>query len=154
MILNKKITCCFAGHRHIYDSDLKTKMKKLIVSLIENGASVFLVGNYGDFDRLSSSVVRSLKENYPFIQLNLVIPYLTKEIISQKEWYESRYDHILLSEIKENTPRHLRIIKGNESMVNQSDILISYVLHSTGGANKTLSYAKKKKLIIYNLADS
>jgi len=93
------------------------------------------------------------KKRYPFIQLYLVIPYLTKEIITNKEWYESRFDSILLADIPEYTPHYLKIIKGNEYLIHRSDYLIAYVTSSYGGAAKTLDYAKKNKdITIYNLA--
>ncbi len=146
-------TCCFAGHRQIHDSTVKLKIKQTAISLIEKGTTVFLVGNYGDFDRYAASVIRSLKEEYPFIQLDLVIPYLTKEMITNKEWYESRFHQILVADIPEHTPHQLKILKGNEYLVNQSDYLIAYVMYSYGGAAKTMAYAKRKEHItIFNLA--
>ena len=36
----------------------------------------------------------------------------------------------------------------NEWMVRRSDVIVAYVLHSWGGAAKTLDYARKKKKII------
>ena len=145
--------CCFAGHRQIHDSNIKLKIKQKAITLIEKGTTIFLVGNYGNFDRYAASAIRSLKERYPFIQLHLVIPYLTNEIITNKKWYESRFEHILLADIPKHTPHQLKIVKGNEYLVNRCDYLIAYVMYSYGGAAKTMAYAKRKEHItIHNLA--
>ena len=39
-------------------------------------------------------------------------------------------------------------------VVSKSDYLICYVQYNFGGAYKTLQYAKKKKMCIYNLANN
>ena len=55
----------------------------------------------------------------------------------------------------ENTPPRFAIIKRNEWMIDKSDFLIAYVKNSFGGANKTLSYAKKRRKIkIINMAEN
>ena len=94
-----------------------------------------------------------IKEKYADIQLNLVIPYLTSDINEYKELYYEKYDHILMADLPERTPKKFQILKCNEYMVNNSDFIICYVQYSWGGASKTLEYAQKKKHIkIFNLA--
>ena len=48
----------------------------------------------------------------------------------------------------ESVPRRYAILRRNEWMVRRSDVIVAYVLHSWGGAAKTLDYARKKKKII------
>lgn len=136
--------CCFAGHANIVDpknieQSLLTEIEKLIVheNVIE-----FWVGNYGDFDRLSATCVRKLKNKYPKIRLILVIPYLTEKIKGNPEYYQTAFDEILMANIPEQTPRMLKIIACNQFMVDESTWLIAYVRHK-GGAQKTLAYARK-----------
>lgn len=90
--------CCFAGHSKIYHTDdIYDKLVNLIEKLITvENVSEFWVGNYGTFDGLSAKAVRCLKEKYPEIQLNLVIPYLTSDINEYKELYYKNYDHTSL----------------------------------------------------------
>jgi len=147
--------CCFAGHSQIANTtDIYNALMLYIEKLInEKDVLEFWVGNYGVFDRMSAGAVRSLKEKYKNIELNLVIPYVTKEIGEYKEMYYKEYDNILITEMPENTPQRLMIIKCNEYMVNNSKYLIAYVSTDIGGAAKTLEYAKRKSLKIINIAD-
>jgi len=149
--MNKK--CCFAGHRELSDTDeiynkLLTCIEKLIV---EENVSEFWVGNYGHFDSLSAKAVREAKQKRPDVQLNLVIPYLTANINEYREIYYKNYDNILMADIPENTPKRFYISKCNEYMVQKSDFIICYVKYNWGGANKTLKYAQKKKIKIFNI---
>lgn len=138
--------CCFAGHSKLYDTEAIYKKLLLVIEnlVLTENITEFQVGNYGDFDKLSAKAVRSLKEAYPDIQLNLVIPYLTAEINEHKEQYYNNYDNIIIADMPENTPRHLKIIKANQYMVKNSDVLVCYVENSFGGAAKTLEYAQKR----------
>ena len=144
--------CCFAGHSELYDSGVSEQLCETIRLLItEQGVKDFWVGNYGAFDSRAASAVRSLKQEFPQITLSLVIPYLTKEIDEYREDYYKNYDSIVIADIPEGTPRNLKIIKANEYMVNSSKFIVCYVNHGWGGAAKTLGYAKRKNLEIYNL---
>lgn len=143
-----KRVCCFAGHSklNVTDEILKSLTEK-IENLIQNeNVTEFRVGNYGDFDQASAQVVRELKKKYN-ITLILVIPYLSSKINNNKEYYEKEFDEILLAQITPNTPKKLGIIKCNEYMVNTSDFLIYYVKNHCTGADRTLAYAQKKKLV-------
>lgn len=152
--MNHKI-CCFAGHRDIYDNSVKEKIKEKLITLIEKeDVKRFRVGNYGDFDSCAASVVRELKQVYSDITLELVIPYVTKEINDYKKLYYENYDHILIADIPTSTPARYKIIKANQYMVDNSAYLVCYVRHSWGGAARTLEYAQRKNHIkIFNLAD-
>ena len=151
----KKI-CFFAGHSKLFD---KEQIYQKLLSAIENlivseSVAEFWVGNYGDFDRLCAGAVRKLKEKYPGICLNLIIPYLTKEINEYKEKYYSDFDCILMADIPLNTPKKFQISKCNEYAVNTADFLVCFVDRCFGGAAKTLEYAKNKHgITILNLAE-
>lgn len=147
-----KKVCCFAGHSDTYETEemftsLLSKAENLILN--EN-VTEFRVGNYGNFDKLSAKVIRKLKEKYP-VKLILVVPYLSSEIIKNKEFYEKAYDEILIAPLSPGTPKRLGIIKCNEYIVDTSDFLIYYVLTHTTGADRTLSYALRKKLHIISI---
>lgn len=139
--------CCFAGHSDIYNKDnIYQKLLPATEELIlKEGVNIFRVGNYGDFDALSAKAVRALKDRYPHIKLELIIPYLTSSINEYKEQYYNNYDSIIIADIPEKTPKSLRIIKANQYMVRNSDFLLCFVERSFGGAFKTLEYAQKKR---------
>jgi len=147
--------CCFAGHGKIfYDDEIRTQICRTIEAVIkEEEITEFWVGNYGSFDRLSAGCVREVKKHYPYIKLYLVIPYLTAEINRDKTFFEKNYDGILIAEIPERTPKRLGIIKCDEYMADKAMCLICYVATQAGGAAKTLRYAEKKRIQIYNLAE-
>jgi len=152
--MNKKMRCCFAGHDGIYSNDVKEKIKTIAENLIVNcNVNEFWVGNYGGFDRCSGTAIAELKKAYPQIELDCVIPYLTKDINAYQAFYKKKYDNILIADISLITPKKLQIIKTNEYMVNHSDFLICYIDHAWGGAFRTFDYAKRKKLQVYNIAD-
>lgn len=150
-----KKRCCFTGHSEAYltdeeYTDLLNRTERLIT---EENVSEFWVGNYGNFDGVSANAIKKLKEKYPYIQLNLVIPYLTTEINKHKDLYYNRYDNILMADLPERTPKKFLISKCNEYMVNNSDFIICYIRYAWGGAAKTYEYAKRKKHIkIFNIA--
>lgn len=148
--------CCFAGHRSLPNKDdISEKLSYKIEDLIINeGVTEFWVGNYGAFDHLSSYTAKKLKEKYPDIELNLIVPYLTSDITENKKLYFEEFDNILLADIPEKTPKKFYIIKCNEYMIQKSDFLIAYVKFSYGGAYRTLEYAKKQNQIqIFNLTE-
>ena len=149
--------CFFAGHSKLYGvDDIYSRLVKEVENLIVNyNVKSFFVGNYGDFDRLSAAAVGELKKKYSDVRLTLVIPYLTREIEHNKEFYYKNYDGILIADIPETTPVRIRIIKCNQYMANKASHLICYVKNSWGGAAKTLEYVRNKKDIgIINLIDN
>ncbi len=153
--MKKNSRCCFAGHSDIYGTDeIKKKIKQIAENLIVNhNVKEFWVGNYGNFDGCSARAIRELKEKYPNITLELVIPYLTKGVSDYKCLYDKQYDNILIADIPEKTPRRYYITKCNEYIVDNSDYLICYINRSCGGAITTYNYAKRKKKQIFNIAD-
>lgn len=147
--------CSFAGHSQlsakesIYEK-LLTTVEALITS---EGITEFWTGNYGDFDRLSAGAVRALKDKHPEIRLVLVVPYLTADINESRDYYSESYDEIVIADMPASTPKRLGIIKANQYMVNNSEVLVCFIEHSFGGAAKTMEYAKKKGVRVVNLAD-
>ena len=147
--------CCFAGHNKVYGDDMRNKVKETTEMLIKNeNVKKFLVGNYGGFDKCCAAAVRELKKTYSDITLDLIIPYVTKNMNDYKDLYYENYDCIVMADIAASTPARYRIVKANRYMVDKSDFLICHINHSWGGAAETLRYAERKKNIkIYNLTD-
>jgi len=147
--------CCFCGHSKIYSSE---KLFKNVKSLIENlilqeNVTEFWVGHYGDFDKLSATAVEEIKNKYPYIKLNLILPYLTQEIILNKKLYNRKFDNIIISKTPDNTLKRYKIVECNKYMVKNSDFLICFINHDWSGAALTFKYAKKNNINIFNLAE-
>ena len=137
------MTVTFCGHSTIYKTEGFSKWLDMILpSLIEGGAATFYLGGYGDFDGLAASALRRQKKTYPHVELILVLAYLNRDIDA------SRYDCTTYPPLEKVPPRYA-IVKRNEWMVSKSDVVISGVTHSWGGAAKTLEYAQRKKKVIF-----
>lgn len=53
----------------------------------------------------------------------------------------------------ENTPLRFAIVKRNQWMIDNSQLIVAYVKYSWGGATKAVTYAKKKNKQIINLCN-
>ena len=146
----------FVGHGSMNISDeLSNKIRNTILLILTcNSAITFYCGGYGAFDLHCASICRSLKELFSDSSIVFVTPYITssqqrrmKRLIDEK-----LYDSIIFPPI-ENTPPRFAIIKRNEWIISQADLIIAYVGHAHGGAYKSLEYARKKNKLIINLAE-
>ena len=115
--------------------------------LIQNGAQEFLLGDYGDFDKLCAKTLKSLKNKYSHIVCVCVTPYM------EREYNKNLYDFSEYPPL-EKVPKRLAIIKRNEYMIDKSDVVISYITHTFGGAYTSFKYAKRKHKDVIMLAES
>ena len=138
--MEKCICVCF-GHRNIWKDvdELRNILEDLIIN--EN-VTIFMTGGMGEFDSIFSSNVRSLKKQYKNIKLWLVKPYFSAELNSNKNYYESQYDEIIIPDVVAGIYPKAAITKRNRWMVEQSDIIISYINKEYGGAYMAVKYAK------------
>ena len=142
----------FFGHSNcLFNDDIKIQLKNILLDeIIKNPTCKFYLGGYGDFDSLCLRTLRELKKEFQDIELIFITPYLDKNY-SKLEFAKYHYDDIIFPPL-ESVPRKFAIIKRNEWMVEEADLVIAYVMYSWGGAAKTLEYAKRKKKQIINLA--
>lgn len=132
----------FCGHSKLNKPDGFSKWLDIILpSLIEGGATTFYLGGYGDFDALAASAVRKQKKTYPHIELTLVLAYLDRDIDT------SYYDDSTYPPLEKVPPRYA-ILRRNEWMVSASDVVVSGVTHSWGGAARTLEFAQRKNKVV------
>ena len=143
----------FIGHRSLYHSEgLFNLLKATIINHIKNGEPIsFYCGGYGEFDSLCARVGYEIKKTHPSCEVLLITPYLTRTY--RQDITGVPYDSIIYPPL-ENVPPKFAISKRNEWMVNQADLIIAYVIHSYGGAYKSLEFAKRKHKKIINLANS
>lgn len=142
----------FCGHSNcLFNDDIKKQLKTILGNkIIKNPTCKFYLGGYGDFDELCLRTLRELKHDFHTIEILFITPYLDKNY-SKLEFAKNHYDDIIFPPI-ESVPRKFAILKRNEWMVEQADLVIAYVMYSWGGAAKTLEYAKRKKKRIINIA--
>ena len=142
----------FCGHSNcLFSYDVKEQLKNILIDEInKNPTCKFYLGGYGDFDGLCLRMLKDLKTDFPEIELIFITPYLDKNY-SKLEFAKNHYDGVIFPPL-ESVPRKFAILKRNEWMVEQADLVIAYVKYSWGGAAKALEYAKRKKERIINIA--
>lgn len=147
------MTVTFCGHSdHYLDAAEYDKLKKIITQVITDGATTFLCGAYGSFDNACASILRELKAVYPHIEILAVTPYITENYNERNQYLKEHYDDVIYPPL-ESVPLKFAISRRNEWMVERSDIVISGVRRSFGGAAQTLAYAKRKKKTIIKCND-
>lgn len=146
-------SCFFIGHRSV-SSEIRAKLEAAVERHIrEYDVTEFIVGHYGDFDRMAQSVLKRAKEHYPQIQLLLLIPYHPNEhYIEVPEGFSSYYPAGM-----ETVPRQFAIPRANRIIIGSVDYLICYDAGRIGNTRELVEYARhreRKGLIhIENLAE-
>ena len=109
----------------------------------------------GRFDEMCAEAVRKLKEQHPGkdIRLCLVAAYLSNRFNTEKSYYQTFYDEILLPEEVEYTYYKAAVTKRNRWMVDRADLMLAYIDHDYGSAYQTYRYAQKKSVPIINIAE-
>lgn len=145
--MNEKI-CFFIGHR---DTDEKIRPKLVYhieQLLIKNEVDTFVVGQYGNFDRMVISSLQKIKKRYPWITLLLLTPYHPAD---RPVNLPSGFDSTLFPAGMETVPKKLAIVRANRAMVDNCNYLIAYVHHPASNALELLDYAyhREKKGLIH-----
>ena len=150
------MTIAFAGHAFITSSG---KVKEIVKEQIRNhavgiGRITCYLGGYGNFDEICACACRELKQEEYGIEVVYVSPYFSlQEQAKIKEMQRSGlYDTSIYPPI-EKTPPRFAILKRNEWMMTNADLVIAYVDHSYGGAYKSLQVAKRKNKKIINICN-
>lgn len=144
--------CSGFGHREVFQN-IDNKLDEYICESVKMGCTVFYTGAMGDFDTKFSSAVRRAKRQYKNIDIKLICvkPYLTKELNDNKEYYYYMYDDILIPEELAEIHYKSKITKRNEWIIDNSDIVISYITRDYGGAFTAVKYAEKNNKKIFKI---
>ena len=142
----------FCGHsQSIIDKNEIVKITDYLLKVIKcYPNAIFYIGGYGNFDNEMCKILSKLKTKFSNIKIIFVTPYLSPSY-SKLKYADKYFDEIIYPPI-ESAPKKLAIIKRNEWMVDNCDLLIAHISHSWGGANKTLEYAVKKGKPYINFA--
>ena len=157
--LEKGMTVCFTGHRQIpYAAavEIPALLDRVLTDLCERGATTFRAGGAIGFDTVAALKVLELKERYPHIRLELILPcrnqteyweetavrtyqYILKKADSHLFLFDTYFDGCMLE-------RDRRLVEG-------SDICVAYCTRSRGGAAYTFTQALRAGLEVINLHD-
>lgn len=161
---NKKISCCFSGHRpdklpwgfdesHPDCIRLKELLLKEILLKYRSGVTRFYTGMAAGVDMWCAELVLYIVKNYPETELELigVVPHIGQE----RSWtpdLRERYFNIL-ENCNETVILRDHYVPGcmqnrNRYLVDNSSYLIAVISESKGGTRFTIDYARKKGLDI------
>ena len=138
--------CTFFGHR-IVPKEIEPTLRSTLIDLIINhNVNLFYVGNHGEFDSMVRRVLRELSTEYP-IRYYVVLAYMPKK---RSGIDPTDYSDTILPESIETAPKRFAINYRNKWMIEQSDFVVTYVVHDavSGAAQfKRLAERKAKKII-------
>ena len=140
------MTVTFFGHKDT-PKEIEPTLRTTLVDLIENhGATEFYVGNNGNFDTMVRRQLEELSKIYP-ITYSVVLAYLP----TKKNEYED-HSNTILPEGIETVPKRFAISWRNKWMIEQSDIVVTYVTHTFGGAAQFKEMAKRQGKTVIELS--
>ena len=149
------LCCTFAGHRDLFLPDAERKIITALDSILESDDEfVFYTGGMGEFDSKCTSAVRTVRHRFQEkrLRLVLVLPYMTNRVNTDKNYFETEYDDVMIPiDLADIYPK-AAIRKRNRWMVDRSDILLACVYRDFGGAYDTMQYALHKGVKVINLA--
>jgi len=138
----------FIGHREIDDfCFVEEQIKKVVADLIRSKEYVeFYVGRNGEFDLLVASVIKQVKREIwdSNSSLILVLPYE----VANMEDYENYYDEVMLPSELFKVHYKAAITKRNEWFIENTDLLVAYVVRDYGGAAQCLKKALQSGMTI------
>lgn len=138
--------CTFFGHRDASGAG-RPLLREVLLELIEQkGVNRFFVGNQGNYDALVRSLLAELERTHG-IRYEVVLAYLPR-----KEEGLCGNDHTLLPEGIETVPPRFAIEYRNRWMIDHSDVVVTYVTRSFGGAAKFKAMALRKNKTVIELA--
>ena len=141
------MVCTFFGHKDT-PKEIEPTLRSTLIDLIENkNVTVFYVGNNGNFDTMVRCQLEDLSKTYP-ITYSVVLAYLPTE--------KNRYDKLtntIYPEGLETVPKRFAISRRNKWMIQQSDIVVTYVTHNFGGAAQFKKMAERQNKNVVDVSN-
>ena len=103
-------SCFFIGHRETPDRVYPTLLETIERHITEYGVSEFVVGRYGNFDRLVIRALSQAKRAHPDITLMLMTPYYP---VNRKVDLPEEFDALFYPPDLETVPKRLAIVRAN-----------------------------------------
>lgn len=136
-----KKRCFFIGHREAAEALYPALQKEVYRHILELGVREFIVGHYGEFDRLAARSVAAAKKVWPEIQLWMLLAYHPAE---RPILLPSGFDGTYYPPGMERVPRRFAICRANRYMVDHVDHLIAYAWHPASNAMELVTYAQRR----------
>ena len=144
--------CAFTGHRNLAGTDFDEHLlERVVFNLVKTGTTRFLCGMAVGFDMKAAQAVLALKERYD-IELVACLP-----CTNQSERFSARskelYDRILEKcdeiVVLDREYKAGCMQRRDRYMVDNCDVLVSFLRKNSGGTYYTVNYARKnnKKII-------
>ena len=141
------MTVTFFGHKDT-PKEIEPTLRSTLIDLIENhDATEFYVGNNGNFDTMVRRQLEELSHTYP-ITYSAVLAYLP----TKKSEYDD-FTNTLLPEGIETIPKRFAISYRNKWMIRQSDVVVTYVTHTYGGAAQFKEMAERQRKTVVELSE-
>ncbi|MBO5512425.1 MAG: DUF1273 family protein [Clostridia bacterium] len=151
------LTVCFTGHRSIAYEDalrLPALLDRVLTDLIGRGVTTFRAGGAIGFDTVAALKVLEMKERYPHIQLELILPcrnqteywgetavrtyqYILNRADSHRFLFDTYFDGCMLE-------RDRKLVEG-------SDVCVAFCKRNRGGTAYTFTHAVRAGLEVINL---
>lgn len=144
-------SCFFIGHQEASSEILPALRNTIEQQIVEFGVTEFIVGHYGEFDRIAAKAVIAAKTQHPEITLSMLIPYHPTE---RQIELPPGFDNTFYPPGMEKVLRKLAIVRANRYVVDHMDYLIAYVWHPASNARDLMEYAMKKGVPTINLGES
>ena len=142
------MVCTFFGHKDTR-KEIEPTLRSTLIDLIENkNVNAFYVGNNGNFDTMVRHQLEDLSKTYP-ITYSVVLAYLPTE----KNKYDNLTDTIY-PEGLETVPKRFAISWRNKWMIQQADIIVTYVTHNFGGAAQFKEMAERLNKFVVEVSDN
>ena len=152
----------FTGHRKLSEDTavLSQRLYKKLEEEINKGITDFNAGGAIGFDCISAAVVLKLRDVYPHIKLNLILPCSNKEQI--EKWTDNEktefYRILKLADSVEYTSEHYYdgcMKKRNARLVELADCCFCYWDgRQRSGTGQTVRMAQRKHILIVNFFES
>ena len=142
-------TCFFIGHRDAPESIYNRLITVVERHISEYGVTDFVVGRYGNSDRLAARAVIEEKRHHADITLTLLMPYYRTDAESLPDGF----DGSLFPDGLETVPKRAAILRANQYMIHHCDYMIVYDAGRIGNTRTLVSDARKiERLHIENVA--
>ena len=135
-------TCFFIGHREAGAEVLPALEAAVERQITAYGVTDFVVGRYGNFDRMAALAVRRAKEAHLGVTLTLLLPY---HPFDRPVPTPEGFDGTFYPPGMERVPRRLAIVRANRYLADHSDCLIAYVCRPASNARELLDYTRRRE---------
>ena len=134
--------CFFIGHREAGDELLPALTAEVERHITEYDVTSFMVGRYGNFDKLAARAVIDTKKRHPEVTLTLLLPY---HPFDRPTPTPKGFDGTFYPPDMETVPKRVAIVRANRYMIENSTHLIAYAWHPASNAREILEAALRRQ---------